>query len=622
MQLKHVGRILAALGGLLLVSSVLTWMIGAESFVKLKLVTAMAFFAFFFATNWRHIGTTSAGRSSFFVGASAVSALAVIALLCLANYLAVKRPMSWDFTSNQIHQLSADTQATLRSLQQDVKATAFVRADEEAHALFEALFEKYAAISPRFGFEFVDPLKDPLRATQMNIRQDGPRVVLTSEDRESRVSLPTEEALTNALLSVTRIERKKVGFSVGRREARLGDTREHGLSNVAKRMSGEGLEPVEIALGKDDIAQDIEIVVIAGPQTAFDSDAVDTLRRFLLRGGRLFALVEPMAETGLDGLLSEFDLAVERARILDAESRLQGGSEAMPLIHDYNPNEEITRGFQVATVFPTAAPVKLLVDDPHPGVAMTQLAFTSRTARLGALPTVSTPATDSAPAPEVAAASNDADAAAPEAVQTAVSPQTDSTDAAATANAAADAPLPTPPADVADSAASDTAVSDAADSAADDQTADDRQDAAASASDAAPQPADTPAPVPAKATPSAEDLARRQGPFPIAARASAFLPPLTEGGEDRELRIVLVGDRDFATNGYSSVLGNEDFFLNSLNWLASQAERITIRPKLRTASRLYMTPERQAMMTFFVIDLLPITILAFGLTLWMLRRSK
>ena len=47
MQLKHVGRILAALGGLLLVSSVLTWMIGAESFVKLKLVTALAFFAFF-----------------------------------------------------------------------------------------------------------------------------------------------------------------------------------------------------------------------------------------------------------------------------------------------------------------------------------------------------------------------------------------------------------------------------------------------------------------------------------------------------------------------------------------------------------------------------------------------
>jgi|GEM_PF-1011184 len=607
MQLKHVGRILAALGGLLLVSSVLTWMIGAESFVKLKLVTALAFFAFFFATNWRHIGTTSAGRSSFFVGASAVSALAVLALLCLANYVAVKRPMSWDFTSNQIHQLSTDTQATLRSLGQDVMATAFVRADEEAHALFKALFEKYAAISPRFRFEFVDPLKDPLRATQMNIRQDGPRVVLTSEDRESRVSLPTEEALTNALLSVTRIERKKVGFSVGRGEARLGDTREHGLSSMARRMAGEGLEPVEIALGKDDIAQDIEVVVVAGPQTPFDSDAVDTLRRFLLRGGRLFALVEPMAETGLDGLLSEFDLAVERALILDAESRLQGGSEAMPLISDYNPNEEITRGFQVATVFPTAAPVKLLVDDPHPGVAMTQLAFTTRTARLGALP--------DAPLPAIAAdeVKADADAAAKTDTPDAAQPPTDADARDAITTTDADAASLTPPANAMDSAA----ANDATDKAADAQT-----DADAKAADAAPLPADAPAPVPAKAAPSAEELARRQGPFPIAARASALLPPLTEGGEDRELRVVLVGDRDFATNGYSSVLGNEDFFLNSLNWLASQAERITIRPKLRTASRLYMTPERQAMMTFFVIDLLPITILAFGLTLWMLRRSK
>ena len=272
----------------------------------------------------------------------------------------------------------------------------------------------------------------------------------------------------------------------------------------------------------------------------------------------------------------------------------------MPLISDYNPNEEITRGFQVATVFPTAAPVKLLDDDPHPGVAMTQLAFTTRTARLGALP--------DAPLPAIAAdeVKADADAAAKADTPDAAQPPTDADARDAITTTDADAASQTPPANAMDSAA----ANDTTDKAADAKT------------DAAPLPADAPAPVPAKAAPSAEELARRQGPFPIAARASALLPPLTEGGEDRELRVVLVGDRDFATNGYSSVLGNEDFFLNSLNWLASQAERITIRPKLRTASRLYMTPERQAMMTFFVIDLLPITILAFGLTLWMLRRSK
>ncbi len=547
MQLKHVGRILAALGGLLLVSSALTWLIGAQSFASIKIGTALAFFAIFFATNWRHVGTPSAGRRSFFVGVSAVGSAAVIALLCLANYMAVKRPVSWDFTSNKIHQLSSDTHATLLGLQQDVSATAFLRADDAAYAPLRELFQKYAALSPRFRFEFVDPLKDPLRVSQMNIRQDGPRVVLQSEDRQSRFLDPTEEALTNALLQVTRTERKKVGFTAGRGEARLGDATELGLSQIAGRMAGEGLDAIEIQVGDADIAEGVEVVVIAGPQQPFDEAAVRTLRRFLLGGGRLFALIEPTADAGLSALLSEFDLAVEPALILDAESRLQGGSESMPLIQDYNPDEEITRNFRLATVFPTAAPVKLLLDDPHQGLSLTQLAFTAPSARLGRLP---------------------------EAVRASLNVERAKVDAAPSADAMA--------AEAADGAHSAMAA-----------------DAAAGDIDPA-----------------------RQGPFPIAARVSGRLPPAEEGGPDRELRIVLVGDKDFATNGYGSVLGNEDFFLNALNWLASQSERITIRPKLRTASRLYLTPERQAMLTFFIIDLLPVTILAFGLTLWMIRRSK
>lgn len=552
MQLKHVGRILAALGGLLIISSVITWLIGAESFVTIKIGTAIAFFAVFLATNWKQIGTPSAGRSSFFVGISAVSGLAVIALLCLANYVAVKRPVSWDFTSNKIHQLSSDTHATLLGLDQDVLATAFLRADDGAYEPLRELFKKYAALNARFRFEFIDPLKDPLRVSQMNIRLDGPRVVLRSGDRESRFLTPTEEALTNALLQVTRSERKKVGFTVGRGEARLGDATELGLSQIAGRMAGEGLDPVELTVGEADVADDVEVVVIAGPRQRFDVAAVRTLRRFLLRGGRLFALIEPTADVGLDALLSEFDLAVERALILDAESRLQGGGDSMPLIQDYNPDEEITRDFRIATVFPTAAPVKLLLDDPHQGLALTQLAFTARTARLGPLP-------DNAPADGV-----------------------------------------------------------------DDEGRVQATDGAGGADREGGDPASgaTAAPAPAKAPVGGGDLEAREGPFPIAARVSGRLPPAAEGGPDRELRIVLVGDKDFATNGYSSVLGNEDFFLNALNWLASQSERITIRPKLRTASRLYLTPERQAMLTFFLIDLLPVTILAFGLTLWMLRRSK
>ncbi|MBI5549794.1 MAG: hypothetical protein HY901_38400, partial [Deltaproteobacteria bacterium] len=57
-------------------------------------------------------------------------------------------------------------------------------------------------------------------------------------------------------------------------------------------------------------------------------------------------------------------------------------------------------------------------------------------------------------------------------------------------------------------------------------------------------------------------------------------------------------------------------------WLSDQTERITIRPRLRDASRLYLTPTQQATIFFLAIDVLPVTLLAAGLAVWLVRRSK
>ena len=89
-----------------------------------------------------------------------------------------------------------------------------------------------------------------------------------------------------------------------------------------------------------------------------------------------------------------------------------------------------------------------------------------------------------------------------------------------------------------------------------------------------------------------------------------------------EARLVVAGDRDFATNKFRTAFGNEDFFLNGLNWLAAQTERITIRPRLREASRLFLSPVQQAGIFFLTVDILPVTLLGLGLVVWMVRRSK
>ena len=46
-----------------------------------------------------------------------------------------------------------------------------------------------------------------------------------------------------------------------------------------------------------------------------------------------------------------------------------------------------------------------------------------------------------------------------------------------------------------------------------------------------------------------------------------------------ETRIVVIGDSDFASNGWLGIPGNRDLFMNAVNWLAQQENLISIRPK-------------------------------------------
>jgi ABC-type uncharacterized transport system involved in gliding motility auxiliary subunit len=120
------------------------------------------------------------------------------------------------------------------------------------------------------------------------------------------------------------------------------------------------------------------------------------------------------------------------------------------------------------------------------------------------------------------------------------------------------------------------------------------------------------------------DENEKGGPFPLVVQVTKDTKN-PEGGITKrsdQARLIVSGDRDFATNKFRTAFGNEDLFLNCVNWLAEQTERITIRPRLRDASRLYLTPSQQATIFILAIDVLPVTLLAMGLAVWLVRRSK
>jgi ABC-type uncharacterized transport system involved in gliding motility auxiliary subunit len=113
----------------------------------------------------------------------------------------------------------------------------------------------------------------------------------------------------------------------------------------------------------------------------------------------------------------------------------------------------------------------------------------------------------------------------------------------------------------------------------------------------------------------------KKGPLPIALVAEKPIPPSPERRSVTG-RLMVVGSSQFFTNRFETILGNRDFFLNSINWLADQGDRITIRPKSRDGSRIFLTQAQVTGLRFLTMDALPVSLLGLGLAVWLIRRSK
>jgi len=84
--------------------------------------------------------------------------------------------------------------------------------------------------------------------------------------------------------------------------------------------------------------------------------------------------------------------------------------------------------------------------------------------------------------------------------------------------------------------------------------------------------------------------------------------------------VVAIGDADFASNTLLSFQGNQDFFLNSVAWLAQDMDLISIRPKEPEDQRLFLTVNQQQNVAVLALLLLPGLFVVAGVVSWWKRR--
>jgi len=124
----------------------------------------------------------------------------------------------------------------------------------------------------------------------------------------------------------------------------------------------------------------------------------------------------------------------------------------------------------------------------------------------------------------------------------------------------------------------------------------------------------------------------RMGPVSLAAVATVkATPPLpaasptpvpTAGEQPKapEGRVVAVGDADFAANALLGFQGNQDFFLNTVAWLAEDADLISIRPKEPENQALFLSRQVQQNVAWLALVLLPGLFVVLGVVTWWRRR--
>jgi ABC-type uncharacterized transport system involved in gliding motility auxiliary subunit len=96
--------------------------------------------------------------------------------------------------------------------------------------------------------------------------------------------------------------------------------------------------------------------------------------------------------------------------------------------------------------------------------------------------------------------------------------------------------------------------------------------------------------------------------------------PSKPGDRPPESRFVTIGDSDFAANFAIRIQGNQDLFVNTINWLAQQENLISIRPKAPSDSRLTITATQATALLWMSLLVVPALVFGTGVYTWWRKR--
>ncbi len=298
-----------------------------------------------------------------FAVTTGVSVAAFIAALVMVNIAVWYNPWSVDLTANGRNQVSQGTRDMLGRLREPVTLREFGRASDPKT---EQLLHGFERETPRIRVEFADVDRQREMAVKYGVIKLGTVIVLAG-DKFRKIEDPNEQALMTAVLQVTSKEDRVVCFVTGHGERGIANESPSGLSRLNATLEASNYRTERVSLLEGEVPTQCAALVVPGARQEFAPGEMDRLTNYLGRAGRIAFLLEPDPLPSFHDWLTERGIEPLPGSIVDASGagRSVGGGPRTTLALSYG-SHQITRGFEVATLFEGARPLRM-VEQPQFG---------------------------------------------------------------------------------------------------------------------------------------------------------------------------------------------------------------------------------------------------------------
>jgi hypothetical protein len=252
------------------------------------------------------------------------------------NYLAHRHNERWELAYFRTTQAGSATQAVVASLDEPIVVHVFLppasEVADELHGYFDAL------VGDKLEVRWVDQAAEPRLAQALSVRSNGyiafSRGEVSLEPPEEGAARPVVqslrvgEELDKAKRTLAKLDEEvqKILLELGKGERIAYVTTGHG--ELTWKGGGEGTPPDRRLRGLKailefmsfevktlgpteglvtDVPEDADVVLVLGPIGPFQPAEVDTLRRWLDRGGALLLALEPTALRGAEPQIESTD---------------------------------------------------------------------------------------------------------------------------------------------------------------------------------------------------------------------------------------------------------------------------------------------------------------------------